>query len=97
VAEPIPHTDRITSAQFSPDGSRVLTAAVDGTTQIWSLPRANLDDADWLVEIGEALARRIVLPDGRETALSPLEYQQKLQDLRWRHADNEFVARFFRP
>ncbi|NIP93191.1 MAG: hypothetical protein GWO24_06940, partial [Akkermansiaceae bacterium] len=29
------HQDRVRSASFSPDGSRVLTASVDHTARVW--------------------------------------------------------------
>jgi len=30
------HTDFVSSAEFSPDGQRILTSSLDGTTRIWS-------------------------------------------------------------
>jgi hypothetical protein len=35
VSPPIRHANRITSASFSPDGRRVLTASSDGTARVW--------------------------------------------------------------
>ncbi len=29
------HTDRVRSASFSPDGSRIVTASVDRTAKVW--------------------------------------------------------------
>ena len=31
------HTDSVRSAQFSPDGLRVVTASDDGTARVWDL------------------------------------------------------------
>ncbi len=36
IGEPMRHTNAITSADFSPDGTRVLTSSRDGTAQIWN-------------------------------------------------------------
>ena len=38
VADLEGHTDALTSAVFSPDGSRILTASEDGTAKVWPAP-----------------------------------------------------------
>jgi eukaryotic-like serine/threonine-protein kinase len=35
VTQPLSHSGPVTSAQFSPDGQRVVTAAWDGTARLW--------------------------------------------------------------
>ena len=37
VADLVGHTDRVRSAAFSPDGSKVLTTSEDGTVRLWNL------------------------------------------------------------
>jgi WD40 repeat protein len=33
------HTDRVRQAAFSPDGSRILTASLDTTARLWTVPK----------------------------------------------------------
>ena len=35
VTNPMPHAARVSSAQFSPDGLRVVTASKDWTARVW--------------------------------------------------------------
>ena len=35
IGEPMKHEDRVHSAQFSPDGQRVVTASEDNTARLW--------------------------------------------------------------
>jgi WD40 repeat protein len=37
IAEPMIHEDTVNSAQFSPDGQRVVTASVDRTARLWDV------------------------------------------------------------
>lgn len=48
------HTDRVTSAQFSPDGTRVLTASYDNTAKLWDVPLETRSSA----EIADLVCRR---------------------------------------
>ena len=35
IGEPMKHEDAVNSAQFSPDGQRVVTASADKTARLW--------------------------------------------------------------
>ena len=35
IGEPMKHESLVCSAQFSPDGQRVVTASVDNTARLW--------------------------------------------------------------
>ena len=35
LAEPMKHGDYVASAEFSPDGTRIVTASADGTARVW--------------------------------------------------------------
>jgi hypothetical protein len=60
------HTQQIRSLQFSPDGTRVLSACMDGTARIW-----NVADGSQLVEFDKhaaAVSEAVFMPDGRHVA-----------------------------
>jgi dipeptidyl aminopeptidase/acylaminoacyl peptidase len=52
------HDNWVSSAQFSPDGQRVLTASLDGTARVWDIPTITRkdrgDDANLLADLAEA-------------------------------------------
>ncbi len=39
------HEGRLTTAAFSPDGSRVVTASTDGTARVWAYTAVGLQQA----------------------------------------------------
>ena len=46
------------SAQFSPDGKRILTASYDNTARLWPLLPTNVKPAEWLGDFLVYLHRR---------------------------------------
>lgn len=50
------HQDRINSAAFSPDGSRIVTASYDKTARIWDVHFATMSVKGLLAEV---CARRL--------------------------------------
>jgi hypothetical protein len=49
------HQDSVTSAQFSPDGQRVVTASYDNTARLWDLPAATNKDTKEDISLLSAL------------------------------------------
>jgi WD40 repeat protein len=43
IGAPLRHQDRVTTVQFSPDGTRVLTGGLDNTIRLWQPGRAEPD------------------------------------------------------
>lgn len=65
------HQKPITSVQFSPDGTYILTASVDGTIRLWSaeqrgeLPSIQLREgaAEWLSFLPSQVVKSEIIPD----------------------------------
>jgi hypothetical protein len=58
IGEPMKHEDDVTSAQFSPDGQRVVTASFDKTARLWDTAimtdKDTREDILLLAELAEA-------------------------------------------
>jgi len=66
LTEPLQHGGTVYSACFSPDGTRILTAAGDGIVRIWDAHTGNLlSDA---IRPGDVIRLARFSPDGRRVA-----------------------------
>jgi dipeptidyl aminopeptidase/acylaminoacyl peptidase len=54
----------VNSAQFSPDGKRVVTAAVDGTARVWDVAPSPENHPDWLPQLAEAISGQALNQQG---------------------------------
>jgi hypothetical protein len=80
----LPHGSQVCSAEFSPDGSHVLTCSPDRQVRIWEVTSAPLPMPAWLPELAEALAGQQT--DAQEVSGAvPVE---KLYELRRQLATN---------
>jgi hypothetical protein len=78
------HGSHVSSAEFSPDGSQVLTCSPDRQVRIWEVTSAPLPVPPWLPELAEALAGQLI--DAQEVSgAMPVE---KLYELRRQLAAN---------
>ena len=103
LAPPWKHPDRIRSAEFSPDGARVLTACIDGSARLFDAVSGTLIH-EWKHEF--PLTRARFSPDGRTVLTTcggwkrlprPLTaYDAGTGALRWTawHEDDVSDARF---
>src|SRR5947207_5162168 len=72
------HTDRVRSASFSPDGSRIVTGSDDKTAKVWG---ANLGaEILTLKENSSAVTSASVTPDGRRVATGSKDRTAKVWD-----------------
>ena len=58
--DPLQHQGDVNSAQFSPDGQRIVTASMDHTARLWDIPTVSAidtrEDVHLLIELAEAMA-----------------------------------------
>jgi hypothetical protein len=56
LTEPLKHDGPVDSAQFSPDGTRIVTASRDKTARVWDIPPTAKVTPEWLPRLAEAVA-----------------------------------------
>jgi hypothetical protein len=80
LSEPMKHDGTVTSAQFSPDGQRVVTASFDRTARVWDIPtitrKDSADDANSLADLAEATAGLALQIFGQTEMLAALTLDQ---------------------
>lgn len=81
VSRPLRHDQGVSDADFSPDGTLVLTGSWDGTMRLWQLPAPFPDDEPRVRAWIEVVTGMAVTPDGIGTLMSAAEWQARRQDL----------------
>jgi hypothetical protein len=71
------------SAQFSPDGTRIVTASQDKTARVWTiLPPHAGPPPPWFADFLRYMAQRRLNSDGEMIALSPDEWPALREKMR---------------
>ena len=52
------------SAQFSPDGKRIVTASADHTARVWDVAPCGSGRPDWLLQLSEAISGQVLNKQG---------------------------------
>ncbi len=60
----IPGRRAFTSAQFSPDGKRIVTSADDGAARVWDVAPSQANHPDWLPQLAEAISGQALNTQG---------------------------------
>jgi WD40 repeat protein len=96
------HTDRIDSAAFSPDGSRIVTASLDNTARLWRFPGGR--PAAEPLEHPAGVASATFSPDGSRLVTATQSFAQlwdagtgKLLGERMRHGRGWVHSAVFTP
>ena len=80
LSEPMKHDAAVFSAQFSPDGQRVVTASSAKTARVWDIPtitnKDSADDANLLADLAEATAGLTLQAFGQTEILTALTSDQ---------------------
>jgi WD40 repeat protein len=75
---PIGHTMRVFSAQFSPDGKKIVTASPDNTAKIWDAVTGNIL-ADLRGHTGPLQTAQFS-PDGKKIVTASFDHTAKIWD-----------------
>jgi hypothetical protein len=91
------HAD-VLSAQFSPDGKRLVTASDDGSARIWDLLPANRIVPEWLLRLATAVAGESLNERGFFEPISeePLEVLQQIREQLTRESEDDDWIRWGR-
>ncbi|HRI19473.1 MAG TPA: caspase family protein [Panacibacter sp.] len=80
---PVGHTDRVMSAEFSPDGKTIVTISADGTAKLWETSSGKL--LINFLEGGDAsmatVSSALFSPDGKKIVISYETSHSKIVDL----------------
>ena len=56
LIDPLKHGDRVVSAEFSPDGKRIVTSSRDKAARVWDVSSPGKPAPDWLPRLAEAVS-----------------------------------------
>ena len=95
-----PPASTLVSARFSPDGQRIVTAALDGYARVFYVPTGTEADAPWLADLCEGISGRFVDTTGATVALPGTAQMDRLAGFRAgalsERNSNTFKQRFVR-
>src|SRR6185369_9356131 len=95
LSEPLRHPGRVLRSEFSSDEERIGTTSVDGTFQLWELPRPASAPPAWFAELLEALAgKRLNATGDMETVLA--DKLQQLEKQLENSSGTDFYSRWAR-
>jgi len=77
-AEPLKHEGRVNSAQFSPDGKRIVSASDDGTAQVWDAQSGQPLTAP--LQHGDNVFSAQFSPDGKRIVTASADHTARVWD-----------------
>jgi hypothetical protein len=80
--EPLKYNDEVLSAQFSPDGKRMVTVSWDHTLRLWDVVSTQSQCPDWLLQLSEAISGQVLSKWGvlEDTKLNRAETIQQIRE-----------------
>jgi WD40 repeat protein/serine/threonine protein kinase len=81
----------VNSAQFSPDGKRIVTAGDDGTARVWDVAPSSENHPAWLTQLAEAISGQALNKQGllEPTRLNPADVINQIRQELNREPDND--------
>ena len=89
------HGARVTNAEFSPDGSQVVTFSSDKAVRIWEVTQAPLPVPDWLPALAEAVAGQQINDKDVADAV-PVEALYRLRQMLSKNTTSGYYGRWAR-
>jgi len=91
VSPPLHHAGPVVQAAFSPDGQRLVTSDLFGTSRVWDLS-PDVRDAEYTKKLAQLLACHRIDPTGGLTVLDGPSLEQLWKELRQRRPEDFAVA-----
>jgi hypothetical protein len=94
LTEPWEYDSCVFSAQFSPDGKRIVTASEDQAARIWDVAPSGAGCPAWLLPLAEAVSGRVLNKQGvlEDTKIDRAEVLQQIRQKLNESAPDDWVV-----
>jgi WD40 repeat protein len=92
MGDPLEHSSYVVySAEFSPDGKRIVTTSEDKTARVWDIAPSSENYPDWMLQLAEALSGQLLNRQGmiEPTTVEPAEVMEVVRAKLWKLPQDE--------